>query len=271
VSGRIDDPVDASFEGWPDEPKDLGRTFGELALSFSGLIFPPAKVLNIPKDRFLPSSRAARVVYLLAGLRIKLDRLESETRSKFGKVESQSSNLREAMKLLQSQLDAPRFEEAVAVACEESARASNLEKVEQFVQILVGSLSPNPWRGPGEDVATMIRDIAQLGNDDLRALEMLRKVHATAIAHTPNLHSSDAFSRETPTLKRAVSGAKIHPDDFLSLCERLRGFGLAAEPTRNPNQMGPDDYCYRPTRRGLALLAYLETTAADQKTEQDQR
>lgn len=35
--GKIDDPVDASFEAWPEEPRDLGQKAGDLALSFSGL------------------------------------------------------------------------------------------------------------------------------------------------------------------------------------------------------------------------------------------
>jgi len=107
----------------------------------------------------------------------------------------------------------------------------------------------------------MIRDIAQLGEKDLQALAMLATVHASAISHTPNLHDPDVFSRETPTLKRKISESGIHPDDFLSTCERLRGFGLAAEVLRNTSQMGPQDYCYRQTRRGLAVLSYLDATA----------
>lgn len=103
----------------------------------------------------------------------------------------------------------------------------------------------------------MLRDIAQLGEKDLRVLAVLKTVHASAISHAPNLNHPDSFSRETPTLKKEVAKSGIHPDDFLGRCERLRGFGLAAEVLRNTSHMGPQDYCYRPTRRGLAVLDYL--------------
>ena len=117
---------------------------GELALSFSALIFGPAQVLNILKDRLDASTRKARVFYLFEGMRIKLDRLESETRSKFNELESQSSDLRDAMKLLHSEAEAPRFKDAVAVACEEAARA--IDKVDQIASLFFGSLTASSGR-----------------------------------------------------------------------------------------------------------------------------
>jgi hypothetical protein len=255
--GKIDDPVDASFGAWPEEQDDMGKKLGEIALGLTGLVFVPAKALKIFKDHFSRGGRGGRAIYLIEALNIGLKWLEKNTETRLKDVEGRASAQEEALKAIQTKINTPQFEEAVAVACEEAARASDRARVDQFAQILVGSLSPNPWQEPDEDVATIIRNIAQLGTGDLKALEILRKVHSTAIAQNPNLYSSDAFSKETATLKRAIADSKIHPDDFLSRCERLRGFGLAAEPTRNNNQMAPDDYCYRPTRRGLALLTYL--------------
>jgi hypothetical protein len=169
--GKVDDTVEASFEAWPEEQDDLGKKLGELALSLSGLVFLPAKVLKILKDQFSRDSRGGRAIYLIEAITIGLKRLESCTETKLKDVEDRMSAQKEALKSIQAKIDAPQFEEAVATACEESARATNLQKVKQFAQVLVGSLSPNPWRGPDEDVAAMIRDRAQLGNDDLRALE----------------------------------------------------------------------------------------------------
>ncbi len=152
--------------------------------------------------------------------------------------------------------------EAVSAACEEAARATNQKKIEQFSWVLVGSLSPNEWADPIEDVAVIIRDIAQLGDRDLRVLGILAAVHASAIATAPNLYEPDAFSRETAALMRDIRSSGIHSDDFLSTCERLRGFGLAAEVLRNIAHMAPHDYCYRPTRRGLAVLDYLKVATS---------
>jgi hypothetical protein len=37
---KIDDPIDASFEAFLEEPEGMGRKFTDLALSFTGLVFP---------------------------------------------------------------------------------------------------------------------------------------------------------------------------------------------------------------------------------------
>jgi hypothetical protein len=39
VIGKIDDPIDASPEAFPEEPEGLGRKLAELALNFGGLAF----------------------------------------------------------------------------------------------------------------------------------------------------------------------------------------------------------------------------------------
>jgi hypothetical protein len=248
--GKIDDPVDASFEAWPEEPGGLGKKANELALSFSGLVFPPAKVWKILKDQFAGPSRFARIEYLFTAVRMQLKILES-----------QNAVAREQLAAIEEKLETPQFSEAVSAACEEAARTTNVEKIEQFASILVSSLTPNQWADPDEDIAAMIRDIAQLGDKDIRVLSMLQTVHASAIASSPNLYEPDAFSRETAALMRDVRSSGIHSDDFLSTCERLRGFGLAAEVLRNTSQMAPHDYCYRPTRRGLAVLSNLSAHA----------
>jgi hypothetical protein len=248
--GKIDDPVDASFGAWPEEPSGLGNKANELALSFGGLMFPPARVWKILKDQFAGPNRFARIEYLFNGIRIGLKILES-----------QNASDRVRLGAIEAKLETPQFSEAVSAACEEAARATNAKKIDQFASVLVSSMNPGQWADPDEDIAVMIRDIAQLGDRDTKVLSMLEAVHASAISTTPNLHEPDSFSRETPTLNRAISEAGFHRDDFLSICERLRGFGLAAEVLRNTSHMAPHDYCYRPTRRGLAVLSYLGDAA----------
>lgn len=250
--GKIDDPVDASFEAWPEESPSIGEKAAEFALSFSGLIFPPAKILKILKDQFASPKRLARVLFLLDGFRLGLKLLQSE----------QTSD-RERLKKVEEKLDTPDFFEAVTAACEEASRATNDKKIHQLAVALVGSLRGSQWSDPNEDIPTMIRDIARLREKDLRVLSILRKTHASAIETAPNLYEPDAFSRETAALMRDVRESGIHSDDFLSTCERLRGFGLAAEVLRNTAHMAPHDYCYRPTRRGLAVLDYLSSVKAE--------
>lgn len=244
--GKIDNPVDAAFEAWPDKPGDVGQKAKEVALAVGGIVFPPLEVFRILKEQLSIEERFARVEYLFEAIRTQL-RI----------IESASEKEREQPKAVQEAIAGASFREAVGVACEESVRATKLGKIHQFASILTGSLIPNRWADPSEDIGVLIRDIAQLGEKDLTVLRILASVHASAIASAPNLYEPDAFSRETPTLNRKINESGIHHDDFLSTCERLRGFGLAAEVLRNTSHMAPHDYCYRPTRRGLAVLDYL--------------
>jgi hypothetical protein len=246
VAGKIDDPVDASFEAWPEEPGGLEKKANELALSFGGLMFPPARAWKILKDQFAGPNRFARIEYLFNAFRMGLKILES-----------QNTSNRERLAAIEGKLETPQFLEAVSAACEEAARATNAKKIEHFAAVLVGSLTPSKWADPSEDVAVMIRDIAQLGEKDVKVLGILFSAHSSAISTYPNLIESDAFSRETPKFMQAVATSGLHADDFLSACERLMGFGLAANVLHSTTHMGPNDFCYRPTRRGLAVLSYL--------------
>lgn len=181
----------------------------------------------------------------------------------FQSVQSDIGEVAERVEAFEAKVEGEQFREALAVGCEESARAASNKKIGQMAALLVGYLSPSSsdWVAPDEDIATMIRDLALLGDRDIQVLRILAAVHASAISHMPNLQDPHQFSKETPGLKIAIADSGIHRDDFLSTCERLGGFGLGAEVLRNTSHMGPEDFCYRPTRRGLLLLDYLENVA----------
>ena len=252
TSGKMSDPVEASFEAWQPDSPNLGERLSNLALSFIGIKFFPAKLWQILRDQFDKWSRFERIEYLFTGLRLGFQRVQSE----IGEVAEQ-------VKAVNAKLERERFREAVSVACEEAARATSNKKIEQMAAVLVGYVGPTPsaWADPDEDTATMIRDIAQLGDRDIQVLGILATVRASAISHTPSLRDPYQFSKETKTLKTAIAASGIHPDDFLSTCERLRGFGFGADVLHNTSHMGPEDFCYRPTRRGLVLLDYLKNIA----------
>ena len=249
MSGKIEDPINASYAAFPDEPDGLGKTFADLTLSFSSLVFSPAAIAKILKDQFGTSSRFKRVEYLLDGFRLGIKGLESQVGSD-----------REKMKEIQSQIEAPRFQEAVAAACEEAARGSSEKKVVRLAAILTGSLLPGKgnWADPDADLSAIIRDLAQLGDQDLRALGILRTAFAVVITGLPNLNDPNQFTERMQDYRTAIAQAQIQPEDFYGSCSRLSGFGLAIEVLRNPGRMEIHEYCYRPTRRGLALLEKLD-------------
>jgi hypothetical protein len=249
---KIDDPVEASFDAWPSDAPNLGERLAGLALNVIGIKFGPAKISQILKDQFSNGSRFQRIDYLFSALRLG-----------FQSIQSEIGEVAERVNAVNANLEGERFREAVSVACEEAARAASDKKIERMAAVLIGYAGPTPniWAPPDEDIATMVRDIARLGDRDIQVLGILATVHAIAVSHTPNLQDPHQFSKETPRLKAAIGDSGIHRDDFLSTCERLRGFGLAAEVLRNTSQMGPEDFCYRPTRRGLLLLDYLKNIA----------
>jgi hypothetical protein len=162
MTGKIDDPIDASYEAYPEDRGGLGERYSSLALSFSGLVFLPAAILKILTDQFLPARRFERIEYLLSGLRLGIKGVES-------RVDSNQDRLKE----VQAQIEAPRFQEAVAAACEEAARATNKKKIERMVEVLTGSLTPTRWSPKDEDIATLIRDLVKLGDRDIEVLDKL--------------------------------------------------------------------------------------------------
>src|SRR6266481_2224191 len=117
--GKIDDPVDASFEAWPADSGDFGKKASDLALTFTGLQFTPARIVKILRDQFSSSERFARIEYLFAAFRMKLKMLES-----------QIGGAQERVKAVQETLESEKFTEATSVACEESIRTTNSKKID---------------------------------------------------------------------------------------------------------------------------------------------
>jgi hypothetical protein len=246
MSAKIDDPLEASLEAWPKEPEGYAEKFGELALKFGGLYFSSAAILAILKDQFLPANRIARLEYFFDGMVSKLKLMESESAD------------REKLKEAQVRLEASAFQKAVATACEEAVRATDKERIEQFAAVLVGSLVPSRWADPNADVAALIRDLAQLGTEDIRALDVLRTAFADVIAQLPNLNDPNQFTERMEAYRSGIGVNHFDPEDFYAACARLNGFGLAIEVLRSTSRMHLHEYLFRPTRRGLALLDYLE-------------
>ena len=114
------------------------------------------------------------------------------------------------------------------------------------------------WADPNLDLAALIRDLAQLGTEDIRALDVLRTAFRDVIAHLPNLNDPNKFTEHIQDYTSAIGVNHFDPEDFYAACARLNGFGLAIEVLRNSSRMQIHEYCFRPTRRGLTLLDYLE-------------
>jgi hypothetical protein len=166
---------------------------------------------------------------------------------------------REKTKAVQAQIESPRFQEAFATACEESARTTDTKRIERIAAILAGSLTPTTWSPKDEDVATLIRDIAQLSDRDIEVLAKLSLAFGSMMLNDPKLPNR-LFTDNNMKLDRIIDKENDR-DEFYSTCGRLIGFGLAVELTWPMNHTQPHERCIRPTRRGLALLGYLKKMA----------
>jgi hypothetical protein len=164
------------------------------------------------------------------------------------------------MKEIQDRIEGPRFQEAVAVACEEAARATSVKKVELLAQVATGSLIPTRWSPKDEDVATLIRDLAQLGDRDIDVLQKLSLAFGGLMLNNPSFNSN-TFTDNNEALDKIVR-EESDSDEFYSTCGRLIGFGLAIEEQWPRMHTQAHERCVRPTRRGLALLGYLKEFAS---------
>ena len=162
------------------------------------------------------------------------------------------------MSSIEARLNQRAFQEAVGQACEEAARANSERVVERMSAVLVGAASANDRSDASRDLAAQIRDLAQLGEDDIRALDLLRVIFKDVIRQSPNLNDPNSFTTLMPDYRTAIAQVHIHPEEFNSNCVRLAGFGLAIEVLRSPSRMELHEYCYRSTRRGLFLLDCLD-------------
>jgi hypothetical protein len=249
--GKIDDPFEASLSGWPEEE---GNEAGEAALAVGAILPHWFNLAGVIRDRFRNKDRAARVNYLFQGVRLK-----------FGELTSRVTNL-ERVNEVNAKIASPEFQEAAAVAAEESVVANNPQKIEQFASILVASVDPSISSDSPAEASVLIRDVARLTPMDLKVLGHLEEAYGDLFPKYPNVHDPNPFTEKIQDFKDAVRRSSIHQEEFQSVCERLRGFGFAAEVLRNISRMGPGDYCYRPTRRGLKLLNLLGSLPSSSST-----
>ena len=142
MTGKIDDPVDAAFAAWTEEPENVP---GETTLSLVSAFFPPAAAYKAIKDQFSNASRFARIGYLLRAFAAKLNFLESRVSSR-----------PDDSKAVRERIESREFKEGLAIALEETVRTPNPEKANQFSSILVGSLDPSIVEDSAADASALI-------------------------------------------------------------------------------------------------------------------
>jgi hypothetical protein len=148
------------------------------------------------------------------------------------------------------------FAQATKEAVNASLYTSNVTKIKRFAAILGFSVTHQEENTDWDEVASYIRDIAQLSDQDIEALKILYSAHEPLLSgKTVDLNPNNFVDR-MKYVTQAIQTAKIEPDEFYSRCSRLNGFGLAIEVQNTPN-VSFGRYCYRPTMRGTRLITMI--------------
>jgi hypothetical protein len=158
------------------------------------------------------------------------------------------------------------LQEAIQLAIRHDAQEFNDRKRERYVQVIGNSLRSETAIA---DLVSYIQDVEQLGERDVLALGTMnrvmnkvgdwtepdgrvrRKLHPnTFIQRRQELATQMAQAFGMPTC-----GTDVPAFSGDAVCARLQGFGLAHQVQLSPFEVPVgNDYCFRPSRRGLMLL-----------------
>jgi hypothetical protein len=249
--------LDAFLANFDEEPRNL---VGEAAIEVAGALFPPLGLGNALRKLFSPDRQVQNLRLLAETIKIDFQYQENRLRDLHGHIENHEERLKKqeaSLAEFEAKLSGPEFEDATIAAFDESVRTTDREKIKRFALILVRSFLPQGSDYGVTDPAALIRDVSRLGKDDIYVLRILRDAFKGVIKFLPNLNKNDYFTEKAKEVLQTVDSLQIHRDDFYAHCLRLSGFGFVVEVPRNPMRMAPEDYCFRPTRRGLHLLEML--------------
>lgn len=149
---RIDDPLDAIQSQYPEEPQNQ---LVDLLMAVAGSLSPFAGIVSAIKQHFSQEGQRER-------LKVLLETLVSEVRRHGKQIEDISSHFR-----------SPEATEAFIVAVTQAILTPNREKIKRFAAVLGSEACSEEGEKSWEDAAAFIRDLAQLGDSDIEALQIL--------------------------------------------------------------------------------------------------
>ncbi len=164
------------------------------------------------------------------------------------------------MEDIQQELKSPGFRETFIVAVTETLQSANSKKVERFALVLGYQLAAPEEERAWEEASAFIRDLAELGDASIAALQILDSVQGDLVGASQTIFDPNPFTERAQALLQEVDRRGIGRDEFYALCGRLSGFGLALEVMRNISRMAPSEHCFRLTRRGKRLISMLRNT-----------
>jgi hypothetical protein len=142
----IDDPIDAVKKQYPNE----SNVAFDLILGVAGKFDLFTGIVDTIRKQFSGRAAAEKVAALLNAFEQVVRRLERN------------------QERLRAKLASPELVETLTVAVSETIRTSNMRKVERFAAVLGYSVAQEETRISFEDASAFIRDLAQLGETDVK-------------------------------------------------------------------------------------------------------
>jgi hypothetical protein len=250
--GQYDSPIDGFLSQHKKEPKNV---IGEVMIEVGGKLQPLVGITNAVRKLLSSDGNGESVLELAEAVKLELVYC-------WQRLKVHDDQLEE----FRAKLASPAFEDAALAAVDEARWTASSEKIKRIAIALVRSFLPVKDQYAPSDVASLLREVARLGEDDIFILRLLVESNESVIKSYPNLHDPNAFTEQAQAVLKRVDEYKIHRDDFYAHCSRLAGFGFAIETVRNTSRMSPEDYCFRPTRRGVRVL---EMVSSERKSKPD--
>jgi len=231
---RIDDPLEAVDKEYEDKRDPIAKTILEIATELE-----PFGILKVLKIIFSKEATTTRFEALIKQLILEVRRLDN------------------AGRLLRDRLESDEVKETVIAALNESARTIDLEKIKRFAAIVGSSFDSKRTNKSWDDPATYIRDLAQLGDRDIQALQILYSIQKDLFLGKHLALDPNSYTKKNDEVLKLVDDSGMPRDEFYSRCSRLNGFGLAIEVQRNEGRVSPSDHCFRITTRGRELVSII--------------
>ncbi len=234
---QIDDPIEAVKRQYPETPVSAIL----IMLEVLGPLHPLAGIGNIFRKFISPDEQLGRVNALLGALEWYIRQQEK----KIAELE------------LEKQLQRPEAKEAVIAAVTETVLSADLKKVKWFAAILGHEFIRSSGKTEWENAATYIRELSQLGDDDIQVLRILHQLQRNAFIGQEQKPDQPQFAGTMERVLIRAQQAGMSREDVYSRCARLNGFGLTLQMER-PRGMVAVDYVYRLTRHGKHLIDILQ-------------
>jgi hypothetical protein len=231
-------PIDDPYHMIEQQHKEESDPIFEKVMELFSQIEPMVGVVNTIRKVFSKDASIARVNALLGFLIPEVRRIEGETDK------------------LTKRLESPELAETVIVTINETIRTTDLEKIRRFAAILGHTLTTER-KTSWDDAAAYIRDIAQLGDRDIKALQILYSVQKDLFLGRNLALDPKSYTEKNGEVLKLAHESGMPRDDFYSRCSRLNGFGLAIEVQRNDARVSPNDHCFRLTTRGRELVSII--------------